>query len=161
MICELVRRGKKIGVTALSHKVIRNLLDAVVKAAAKNDVAGVRCMHRETDGEESDGVAESDSRRRNLRSTRAVEYEPAGEVDSPGAVCYTPRPLQPRGTRRDGNKVLDAQQFAAVGSAPLAGVFETAGGKVVGSAEWEGRAWSVSENWIASPRRRIAELAML
>ena len=57
MICELVRRGKKIGVTALSHKVIRNLLDAVVKAAEKNDVAGVLCMHRETDGEESDGVA--------------------------------------------------------------------------------------------------------
>ena len=56
MICELVRRGKKIGVTALSHKVIRNLLDAVVKAAERNHVPGVRCMHRETDGEESDGV---------------------------------------------------------------------------------------------------------
>jgi predicted RecB family nuclease len=57
MICELVRRGKKIGVTALSHKVIRNLLDAVVEAAQQKDVAGVRCMHRERDGEESEGVA--------------------------------------------------------------------------------------------------------
>ena len=57
MICELVKRGKKIGVTALSHKVIRNLLDAVVEAAQEKDVAGVRCMHRENDGEESDGVA--------------------------------------------------------------------------------------------------------
>ena len=57
MICELVKRGKKIGVTALSHKVIRNLLDAVVEAAQEKGVAGVRCMHRETSGEESDGVA--------------------------------------------------------------------------------------------------------
>ena len=57
MICELVRRGKKIGVTALSHKVIRNLLEAVVDAAQEKDVPGVRCMHREKDGEESNGVA--------------------------------------------------------------------------------------------------------
>jgi uncharacterized protein len=33
MICELVRAGKRVGLTALSHKVIRNLLDAVVEAA--------------------------------------------------------------------------------------------------------------------------------
>src|SRR5215469_6935558 len=57
MICELVRQGKKIGVTALSHKVIRNLLEMVVEAADEKDIDGVRCMHRENDGEESDGVA--------------------------------------------------------------------------------------------------------
>jgi predicted RecB family nuclease len=57
MICELVKQGKRIGVTALSHKVIRKLLDDVVEAAQEKDVAGVRCMHRERDGEESDGVA--------------------------------------------------------------------------------------------------------
>ena len=33
MICELVRQGKKVGVTAMSHRVIRNLLDAVAKEA--------------------------------------------------------------------------------------------------------------------------------
>lgn len=33
MICELVRLGKKVGVTANSHKVIRNLLDATIRAA--------------------------------------------------------------------------------------------------------------------------------
>lgn len=33
MICELVRRGKTVGITANSHKVIRNLIDATVKAA--------------------------------------------------------------------------------------------------------------------------------
>jgi uncharacterized protein len=57
MICELVRRGRKVGVTALSYKVIRNLLGAVVEAAQEKNIAGVRCLIRERDGEESDGVA--------------------------------------------------------------------------------------------------------
>ena len=57
MICELVKERKKIGITALSHKVIRNLLEAVVQAAHEKGIDGVRCMHRERDGEESDGVA--------------------------------------------------------------------------------------------------------
>ncbi len=35
MICELVAAGKRVGITANSHKVIRNLLDEVVEAAAK------------------------------------------------------------------------------------------------------------------------------
>lgn len=33
MICELVRRGKTVGITANSHKVIRNLIDATIEAA--------------------------------------------------------------------------------------------------------------------------------
>jgi hypothetical protein len=57
MICELVKRGKRIGVTALSHKVIRNLLDKVVEVAHEKDVVGVRCLHRDKEGEESEGVA--------------------------------------------------------------------------------------------------------
>ncbi len=36
MICALVASGAKIGITANSHKVIRNLLDEVVKAAEEN-----------------------------------------------------------------------------------------------------------------------------
>ena len=38
MICELVKSGKTVGITANSHKVIRNLLDAVVKAAEEMNV---------------------------------------------------------------------------------------------------------------------------
>jgi predicted RecB family nuclease len=57
MICDLVRQGKKIGVTALGHKVIRNLLDAVVDATEETKFDGVCCLHRETDGEPSEGVA--------------------------------------------------------------------------------------------------------
>jgi predicted RecB family nuclease len=57
MICELLKKGKKIGVTALGHRVIRNLLEKVVEAAQEMKVKGVRCMHRENDGEESGGIA--------------------------------------------------------------------------------------------------------
>jgi uncharacterized protein len=56
MICELVKQGKRVGVTALSHKVIRNLLGAVVESAEEKDIRGVKCLHREPDGEESQGV---------------------------------------------------------------------------------------------------------
>ena len=35
MICELVRNGARVGVTALSHKVIGNLLKEVTQAAAE------------------------------------------------------------------------------------------------------------------------------
>jgi predicted RecB family nuclease len=46
MICELVKRGKKIGITALSHKVIRKLLDEVVDAAEEEKLQGLRCLQR-------------------------------------------------------------------------------------------------------------------
>ena len=45
MICELVRAGKKVGVTANSHAVIRNLLDAVANAAAEEGM-DIRCIHK-------------------------------------------------------------------------------------------------------------------
>jgi predicted RecB family nuclease len=52
MICELVRRGKTIGVTANSHKVIRNLLDAVIKAASQHDVR-LHCCQKADEWEEA------------------------------------------------------------------------------------------------------------
>ena len=45
MICALVRAGKTVGITANSHKVIRNLLDGVVEAAGEMDV-DVRCIQK-------------------------------------------------------------------------------------------------------------------
>jgi len=57
MICELVKSGKRIGVAALSHKVIRKLLDDVVAAAHEMGFKGVRCLDRDKEGEESEGVA--------------------------------------------------------------------------------------------------------
>jgi hypothetical protein len=54
MICELVRRGRKVGITAVGHKVIRKLLDEVVKAATQLGVSGVACAHK-TDAAGPDG----------------------------------------------------------------------------------------------------------
>jgi uncharacterized protein len=45
MICELVRRGKKVGITANSHKVIRNLIDETIKAADELGIA-LRCCQK-------------------------------------------------------------------------------------------------------------------
>jgi uncharacterized protein len=45
MICELVRAGRTVGVTALSHKVISNLLKEVVRAAKQQGLA-IQCCQR-------------------------------------------------------------------------------------------------------------------
>jgi uncharacterized protein len=83
MICELIKRGQKIGVTALSHKVIRKLLDTVVEAAREKDVAGVRCMHRDKNGEESNDVAVA--RKDNEEALEALE---AGKVNVVGGTSW-------------------------------------------------------------------------
>jgi uncharacterized protein len=46
MICELVRQGKKVGVTANSHKVIQNLLLELIKAANEAGLEGLVCMQK-------------------------------------------------------------------------------------------------------------------
>jgi hypothetical protein len=46
MICDLVRLGKKVGITATSHKVIRNLLDKVIAAAKETGLEGLRCIQK-------------------------------------------------------------------------------------------------------------------
>ena len=46
MICELVRQGKKVGITATSHKVIRNLLFEVIKAANEAGFKGFNCLQK-------------------------------------------------------------------------------------------------------------------
>lgn len=45
MICALVAAGKKIGITANSHKVIRNLLDEVQEACAEADKS-IQCIQK-------------------------------------------------------------------------------------------------------------------
>jgi uncharacterized protein len=57
MICELVRQGKKVGITAMSHKVIRNLLDEVVKAAAEFNINDLRCIQKVNEKPEEDPPA--------------------------------------------------------------------------------------------------------
>lgn len=51
MICELARRGLRVGVTAVSHKVIRNLQNKVVEAAKRNKQR-IRCAEKVNEKEE-------------------------------------------------------------------------------------------------------------
>jgi len=50
MICKLVKQGKKVGVTANSHKVIRNLIDKVLEAAKEMSV-DLCCIQKAKDRE--------------------------------------------------------------------------------------------------------------
>jgi predicted RecB family nuclease len=56
MICQLVKQGKKVAVTALSHKVIRKLLDEVLEAADEDNVPNVRCMQKCSDDDGLDPI---------------------------------------------------------------------------------------------------------
>ena len=47
MVCELKKRGLTVGVTAVSHKVIVNLLEAVMKEAQKQDLE-LRAVHKQS-----------------------------------------------------------------------------------------------------------------
>ena len=49
MIVELVRQGRRVGITAVSHKVIGNLLDEVCRTAAKNGVP-LKAVQKASDG---------------------------------------------------------------------------------------------------------------
>ena len=48
MICTLAKAGKTVGVTANSHKVIRNILDDVIEAAAEMKVP-IQCVQKVSD----------------------------------------------------------------------------------------------------------------
>ena len=51
MICALVKAGKTVGITANSHKVIRHLLDEVVKAAESSGI-DVQCIQKPDEEQE-------------------------------------------------------------------------------------------------------------
>jgi len=68
MIAELVRQGRRVGITAVSHKVIGNLLDEVCRTAAKNGIPlkavqkssdGNQCQHPAVMPEGNEGVLDA------------------------------------------------------------------------------------------------------
>jgi uncharacterized protein len=68
VVCELVRAGQRVGITGPSHKVIRNLLDEVVKAAAEEGLV-LRILQRVREGEASGGGAIQESTKSDCLST--------------------------------------------------------------------------------------------
>ena len=81
MICALVRSGRKVGVTANSHNVIRNLLDAVVRQAEQEGLH-VKCIHKVSSGNaaEDDGgpIGETTNNGEVLRLLESGERHVAG-----------------------------------------------------------------------------------
>jgi predicted RecB family nuclease len=82
MICALVHAGRRVGVTAVSHKVIRNLLDAVEEQAAELGLR-VTIAHK-TDGKDFD-----DSNIVEVRDPKAaLELQSSGEAQVLGGTPW-------------------------------------------------------------------------
>ncbi|WP_422001739.1 TM0106 family RecB-like putative nuclease [Reyranella sp.] len=77
MICALVQAGKKVGVTANSHKVVRNLLDGVVEAARARRQT-VRCIQKVSDTEADTAALEFTTKNDELLAAIADTHDVAG-----------------------------------------------------------------------------------
>jgi uncharacterized protein len=88
MICDLVRQGKKIGITALSHKVIRKLLEEVVDASNEVNQEDVRCMQRSDEEEPTDDIAIA---RKNEEAWAALKSGTANVIGGTSWL-WTPEP---------------------------------------------------------------------
>ncbi|HET8699093.1 MAG TPA: AAA domain-containing protein, partial [Gammaproteobacteria bacterium] len=79
MIVELLKAGKKVGVTAVSHEVIRNLLKDACKRAAEQQLPDFKCLHK---GDERDDEPEQlhsvDDNARVARMFASGEYSLLG-----------------------------------------------------------------------------------
>ena len=84
MICELVRSGRKVGVTALSHKVIRNLLEEVLNAAQESGLAAFGCMQKVTDKSERQSTLIKETN----DNTEALKALQSGEVRVVGGTGW-------------------------------------------------------------------------
>jgi hypothetical protein len=83
IIVDLVRAGKRVGITAVSHKVIRNLLDEVVRAAADENTR-ISCMHRVSSKSMMDGVGVHDE----TDAAKAVVSIMNGDFDVVGGTAW-------------------------------------------------------------------------
>lgn len=87
MICELVRSGRKVGITALSHKVIRNLLEEVLKAAQESGLA-FGCMQKVTDKSESPSALISPLIKETQGNAEALQALQSGEAKVVGGTGW-------------------------------------------------------------------------
>jgi uncharacterized protein len=80
MICELVRKGRRVGVTALSHRVIRNLLEQVIKVTPEDGLTDFGCMQKVTDKSESPSsrIKETNDNAQALEAVKSGEAKVLG-----------------------------------------------------------------------------------
>lgn len=82
IICTLVNAGLKVGVTAVSHKVIVNLLEAAAEQACKAELS-MRVVHRQTGAYEGEWEIRRKSNYGEIRSGLAN-----GSIDVLGATAW-------------------------------------------------------------------------
>jgi predicted RecB family nuclease len=68
MICELVRRGKRVGITANSHKVIRNVVDATIRASEELGIELTCCVKADDAEDDRPRLVFADSNERFFQS---------------------------------------------------------------------------------------------
>jgi uncharacterized protein len=88
MICELVKNGRKVGVTAVSHKVIRNLLQELVKAAREENL-DMRCGRKIGRGES----AEKGAIRNFEDNSEALSAVASGAIQVLGGTAWLWAPI--------------------------------------------------------------------
>ena len=111
MICDLVEAGKKVGIAATGHKVIRNLLDAVALEAANRKIS-VSLGHKggaedEEDGGDGPKVIAADS------NEDALELLASGKVQVLGGTAWL-------WARAEFNKAVDVLFVDEAGQVSLA-----------------------------------------
>ena len=84
MICALIKAGKKVGITANSHSVIRNLLDEV-NDRAKKDGASVKLAHK---CDEDDEKVEGSPVREIEENAEALEALKSGAANVLGGTAW-------------------------------------------------------------------------
>jgi predicted RecB family nuclease len=82
MICALVGQGRRVGVIATGHRVIRNLLDAVARSAAARGQSDVRLAHRKEEPDEASLVREIGD------NNAALDAIASGEVNVLGGTAW-------------------------------------------------------------------------
>lgn len=86
MILDLVQAGKKVGITALSHKVIRNLLDKTVEAAVEEGCATLRCIQKiSSNTEPAEKTIPIEETKDNSRVLEALQ---SGEISIAGGTAW-------------------------------------------------------------------------
>ena len=84
MICALVEQGKRVGVTATSHKVIRNLLDAITREAGR---LGIAARLAQKVGEAEEGRQYGQRGDRDRRQPGSAEAAPRWRCRCPWGNC--------------------------------------------------------------------------
>ncbi len=78
MISELVRQGKRVGVTAVSHRVILKLLEETLNAAKEEKLAGLTCLQKVSEKSADalpEGLSETDKNAVALAALKKGEHQ--------------------------------------------------------------------------------------